>query len=250
MSNQFIFPKPRDWNTFEDIVADVVSRKYQTYNLQRYGRGGQKQYGVDIVGPITEGLLGIQCKHHPDRNIPIKEINDEIGKSQEFSPGLQELMIATSASRDTTAHKHVLEVSEKREVKGDYPVIIKFWEDIIGWLFEYPDLVYKHFTKYFPAHDFEYLNLPGLNNRNKQTLSWPTTRSDILAVAEKNAGSIPREDPYSLTLGVTNFPDVEFAELVDIEVQLQQIIAEGSAEESATESPSSSSRACRDRERP
>ena len=45
----FIFPKPRDWNAFEDIVCDVLARKYQNLNLQRYGRSGQRQHGVDSM---------------------------------------------------------------------------------------------------------------------------------------------------------------------------------------------------------
>jgi len=155
MSTHFIFPKPKDWNTLEDIVCDVFARKFNNYNLQRYGRNGQRQSGIDIAGYTHEGLLGIQCKHHPRGNIPVSEIDDEIDESQSFKPKLDSFFIATSADRDTTAHAHVLQATENRNLVGKYPVIIKFWDDIYNWLTEFPDLIYKHFTKYFPIQELE-----------------------------------------------------------------------------------------------
>src|SRR5688500_4670396 len=100
MSTHFIFPKPSDWNTLEDIVSDVFSRKYRNYNFQRYGRLGRNRSGVDVAGPAQEGLIGIQCKHHPKGNISIDEINHELELSEGFSPPLTEFVIATSADRD------------------------------------------------------------------------------------------------------------------------------------------------------
>jgi len=140
MTTHFIFPKPQDWSAFEDIVCDVFARKYQNLNLQRYGRSGQRQHGVDIAGLIRGGVLGVQCKHHVRGSLKTKEIDDEIAESEQFRPGLSEYVIATSADRDTKAHKHVLEISAARQAAGVYPVTLKFWEDICAWLAEYPDL--------------------------------------------------------------------------------------------------------------
>jgi len=52
MASQLIFPKPKSWDTFEDIVCDVFSRKLNNRNFQRYGRSGQEQFGVDIAGVV------------------------------------------------------------------------------------------------------------------------------------------------------------------------------------------------------
>lgn len=233
MSSLFIYPKPRDWAVLEDIVADVLSRKYRSYNLQRYGRSGQGQQGIDIVGPVMGRLIGIQCKHHPKGNISTDEIDKLIGKSEEFSPQPQELVIATSADRDITAHNHVLQISQQREAESKYPVSIKFWDDILDWLFDYPNLAYKHFTKYFPRQDFEHLNIPGLEDRNKHTVTWPTNRSTLTEAVTKSIGSIPRETPYNLTLGITDFPAIEFTDLVDVELHLDQLTTGESSVEAA-----------------
>lgn len=223
MSTHFIFPKPQDWNTLEDIVADVFSRKYRNYNFQRYGRNGQRQSGVDIAGPTEKGLIGIQCKHHPNGNISSTEIDEEVKLSDGFSPRLGEFVIATSAERDTTAHNHVLKLSLEREKQGKYPVVIKFWEDIYNWLVEYPDMVYKHFTKYFPTSDLEDISMPGILERNRYTARWPVTLSELEANTNKTVGGIDKVGSYKLALGLTSFRGVSFDGLVDLDIQLADL---------------------------
>src|SRR5690349_18734434 len=142
---QFIFPKPLEWATFEDIVCDVFVRKYHNLNLQRYGRRGQGQQGVDIAGWTFQGMLGVQCKHHPNGNVPTSEIDKELKNSEAFLPQLSLYVFVTSADRDATAHAHVLQLRKKREAVSQYPIEIMFWQDICDWLEEFPDLVYKHF---------------------------------------------------------------------------------------------------------
>lgn len=225
MSAQFIFPKPRDWETFEDIVCDVFSRKYQSYNLQRFARRGQAQNGVDIVGPIDMGILGIQCKHHPNAKITISEIDEEVKKSEKYQPSLTEYIIATSASRDNDAHKHVLKISEIRKAQSKYPVLIKFWEDIYDWLTEYPDLLYKHFTKYFPIDTLETLRLPGIERVTRKTLCWPTSIEDLRKSTSESLKFVSQVDAYHLTLGISTFSDVSFEGRVDLELQLADLFS-------------------------
>lgn len=225
MSNLFVLPKPRSWETFEDIVADVYARRYQNYNLQRYGRTGQEQYGVDIAGPTKKGMLGIQCKHHPDKKIPLKEINESIEKAESFLPSLREYVITTSASRDADVHSHVLGVSTSRINNQQYPVSIKFWEDICDWLCDYPDLVYKHFTQYFPLQTLEHITLPGLDQLTKQTLQWPCTQEELVQLIHSNLGQIDRVDPYNLFMAISTFREATFTNQVDLEVQLANLIA-------------------------
>lgn len=226
MSTHFIFPKPRDWNGLEDIVADVFSRKYRNYNFQRYGRNGQRQSGVDIAGPTEKRLIGVQCKHHPNGNIPTSEIDNEVILSEGFSPTLDEFVIATSADRDTTAHNHVLKLSGEREKQGKYPVAIKFWSDIYNWLVEYPDLVYKHFTKYFPTSDLENISMPGIFDKNRSTKLWPVTLAELESNTSKTIGKIDRIGSYKLALGLTSFPDMSFDGLVDLEIQLANLFSD------------------------
>lgn len=222
---QFIFPKPVEWNAFEDIVCDVFARKYQNLNLQRYGRSGQRQHGVDIAGYTVRGLLGVQCKHRPRADIQTAEIDDEVQESASFSPGLAEYVIATSADRDVKSHSHVLDIARLRESAGTYIVSIKYWDDICNWLAEYPDLVYKHFTRFYPHHELEHRYQSSFPDAKKQSISWPCTRDEVVSHIEVSLGGLLKSDPYMLSLGVTTFESNVFAGKTDIDVPLSQLIA-------------------------
>lgn len=223
MSTHFIFPRPRDWETFEDIVADLFSRQFNALNLQRYGRHGQKQYGVDIVGMTNDGIIGVQCKHRLKGDLTTDEIDDEIAKAERFQPELQRLYVVTSAHRDAKAHSHVLQRSDERTRQDLFPVEMLFWEDVYGLLVDYPDLLHKHFTRYFPAHDWENIRLPSNAGSRKSSLVWPVPRETLHTATEQTIGSIQQVQPYVLTLGLTTFPSTDFAGQVDLIVQLQDL---------------------------
>lgn len=231
MATHFVFPKPQDWNAFEDIVCDVFSRKYHNLNLQRYGRSGQRQNGVDIAGLILSGVLGVQCKHHPRGDLNTKEIDDEITKSEGFCPGLTEFVIATSADRDTKAHEHVLALASRRHSAGTYPVTLKFWDDICNWLSEYPDLVYKHFTKFFPVKELEHMRLDALRQQARTALQWPFTRDELISQLTQTMGSIQKVDPYLLSVGFTTFDTASFSVPVDVLVPLSGLLGTGDSTE-------------------
>lgn len=220
----FVFPKPRDWTAFEDIVGDVFARKYQNLNLQRYGRNGQQQHGVDIAGLTSRGLLGVQCKHHSQGNIPVREINDEVEKSEDFTPRLDEFVIATSADRDEKSHGHVLGIAQQREEVGQYPVSIKYWDDICDWLVEYPDLVYKHFTKFYPQRELEHLYLSSLLEVHRETIHWPFTEDELIDHVKASLGGVAKIDPYMLAVGLTTFDETGVTGRVDVEVSLAGFI--------------------------
>ncbi len=222
MNTHFLLPKPRDWETLEDIVCDVFTRKYYALNMQRYGRRGQKQFGVDVAGLIQSGIIGIQCKHHPEGNISLKEIDDEISASEDFMPKLSEYFIVTSADRDVKIHSHVLQLSELRVANGKYPIEIMFWQDLYGWLSEFPDLIYKHFSMHFPFCELQEISFTPPRNLSS-TLRWPTTIIELKESVSKNIGELSKTEPYNLALGITNFSNVDFYNLVDLEISLVEL---------------------------
>jgi Restriction endonuclease len=58
-------PQPKNWQDFEAIVCNAMSQRWKSPNLQKNGRSGQKQAGVDIYGPDDIGRrVGIQCKRY------------------------------------------------------------------------------------------------------------------------------------------------------------------------------------------
>jgi hypothetical protein len=217
MSNQFIFPKPKNWDIFEAIVCDVFARELNSRNFQRYGRSGQKQFGVDIVGISDGKIIGVQCKHFPNGKITIGDVEEEIEKAEGFSPKLEEFYFVTSADRDTEITSYVYRLSQQREKEYRFPVVIKFWDDIYDWLINYPDILYKHFTKYFPMSELE--NVRGkFLERHKETAEWIIDTEKLEENISKTMKGIIPINPYSITLGITTFDEVSFNGMVDLTV--------------------------------
>lgn len=58
---QFSVP-PGNEDIFERIMTDLVKAELGGV-VQRHGKRGQEQFGVDLHGTMpTGGLLGVQCK--------------------------------------------------------------------------------------------------------------------------------------------------------------------------------------------
>jgi len=138
---------------------------------------------------------------------------------------LNEFIIATSADRDANITSYVIARSAKRESDGKFSVIIRFWEDIYGWLSEFPDILYKYFTKYFPQSELQ--ELKGIDSeRNKVTIEWPTGEDVLQEKINETLREITRIDPYKITLGISTFDDVGFDSLVDLKVSLVDCISD------------------------
>ncbi len=141
-------PPLRSWEEFEDIVSDIAKLRWRDPNCSRYGRNGQRQNGVDIIGKPSylDGLSGIQCKNSDEVNIKI--INEEITEADNFKPLLNEYIIACTASRDVKLHSAVMQLSQERQRRGKFPVQMWFWEDIALDIARDQELMKKHYPQF------------------------------------------------------------------------------------------------------
>mgnify|MGYP002377051514 CR=1 FL=1 len=73
-------------------------------NVQRHGRRGQRQNGVDLYGVRdgdVEHYVGIQCKlKGPDKGLTETEVRHEVSEALTFEPELREFFITTTAADD------------------------------------------------------------------------------------------------------------------------------------------------------
>ena len=138
-------PRPKSWDEFEDICADVLKRLWRDPYVVRNGRSGQSQNGVDCYG-LPEHLggasagkyCGAQCKL--TEVLSLRIIQDEVGKAENFEPHLTEYILMTTASRDSRLQEDV------RTQNWPFDrVQIMFWEDISLELSGHEDLLQKHF---------------------------------------------------------------------------------------------------------
>lgn len=108
-------PKPSDEQAFERCCEVLWRCVLGDDSAHRYGRRGQRQDGVDIVGCRNgdpDRIVGIQCKLKGEgRRLEEREIREEAEKALRFKPCLSEYIIVTTAPDDATFHTLALELS-------------------------------------------------------------------------------------------------------------------------------------------
>jgi Restriction endonuclease len=92
------FHPPKNWQDFEDLCLALWERELDCPNIQKNGRPGQKQNGVDIVAQRRDSPhhIGIQCKLKVTSTgakgfLTTEEIAREIKAAKSFRPRLSEL---------------------------------------------------------------------------------------------------------------------------------------------------------------
>jgi hypothetical protein len=147
-------PKPLNWQDFESIVRDAMSQRWQSPDLQKNGRRGQKQNGVDIHGTDEIGRrVGVQCKRCK-QSPSLKAVSIEIVAAESFKGGLTTLYIATTADYDSSLQKDVRLLSDKRVAAGKFAVSLIFWEDVINGLVLNPAVFKAHYPQIMlPSHE-------------------------------------------------------------------------------------------------
>ena len=127
-------PEPSDWQEFELITRDAMHLKWDSPMLQRNGRPGQEQHGVDIYGADQLGRpVAIQCKN-TIKQLSLKKIEAEIANAEGYGGRLLALYIATTAAMDAKLQKDVRVLSEVRVSEGKFAVGLLYWEDIFAGL--------------------------------------------------------------------------------------------------------------------
>lgn len=166
------FP-PLYWQDHERLTYEMSQKKNKFDFVERYGRNGQAQYGVDIYGRETNGkAIAIQCKRKESYNaagnmlaggqITESIIDEEIMKLDKFEHEIDVYIIASTASRDTKVQDYVFKKNNNDSLK--FIIQIWFWEDYIDLLNTNEDLVYKYYdmllkSKNTYSKDKHYLQL-------------------------------------------------------------------------------------------
>lgn len=145
---------PKDWGTFEDLCHALFKRVWQNPLVQKNGRRGQAQYGVDIFGcpnGPSQSYWGVQCKGK-DSNYGSKaewsEVLAEVAKAEKFSPKLDGWIFSTTAPVDAGLQKAARELSVVRRAKGLFSVDVLGWEEIQALMVDAPEVI----AEFYPEH--------------------------------------------------------------------------------------------------
>lgn len=136
-------PKPENHQDFERLCAVLWGEKLADPHIQRYGRHGTAQDGIDIVG-IRGGdprnRVGIQCKLKTGTaKLSAQEFEADFDSALEIDPPLTEFHIVTTADRDRAlqnlaAKLQIREYEKGRRIHVGYWA----WNAITDELGQYP----------------------------------------------------------------------------------------------------------------
>ena len=125
-------PKPSDEQAFERASIVLWRGLLNDPNVQRNGRRGQRQNGVDLFG-VRNGEpshhVGIQCKlKGPGQVLTEDEVRDEVKKALTFRPELREYFIITTAPDDVALQELARELAADLKKRGQ-TLLVYIW----GW---------------------------------------------------------------------------------------------------------------------
>lgn len=134
--------KPEDWQDFERLCKKLWGEIWDCADtIQRHGRNGQNQHGVDVYGiPKNENAYyGIQCKgkdEYTHSQLTETEIDNEISKAKTFQPALKRFIFATTANKDAKIEAYVRQKNIESISNGNFEIYLSCWEDIVDLLEE------------------------------------------------------------------------------------------------------------------
>jgi tetratricopeptide (TPR) repeat protein len=123
-------PKPKDWQAFQRNCVLLFRAELDDPNTQEYGRGGQDQGGIDILGRRDgnpEHYVGIQCRLIA-KPLKKEKILADCRAALQLEAGLKEIIFATTAPDDTHATDAAVEVEKTLRAEGyDLAVSVYGW---------------------------------------------------------------------------------------------------------------------------
>ncbi|MFN7106999.1 MAG: hypothetical protein ACK4MY_02150 [Brevundimonas sp.] len=145
------FLSPLYWQEFEDLTASVAEAVYGRRALvTAIGRPGQAQNGVDVHVDDAGWKIGIQCKRksavdergdpRPGGVITPDFLQAVVVGSDEFTPKLDQFILATTAPRDAVIQGQARVLSEQRRQAGLCPIKLWAWDDFVTFLNQYDAL--------------------------------------------------------------------------------------------------------------
>lgn len=242
----YILPRLPNANDFEELVRDIFSVKLQNPNLQRYGRNGQKQRGIDIVGIVGRDYTAnsgavIQCKNHVNSITDEKlcsEIDSELVEFDKSPFKENYYYFVTSADNSTAVLNHVKKINETRKSEAKSSVEVIFWDDICRDLIANQKIFHKYYGGILKIEAPKNMYIVDSNLNSRKTLRVKLSEFDTLEKANQtltklkdicvaNIGSdYQKVDPYNLYLGVTTHPNVSFEQRADLDIDASEFFVD------------------------
>ena len=137
--------------SFEEFCKDLWKDILKEYTVERYGRRGQSQDGVDVACISKDEVIGIQCKRV--EKLTEDDIDKEINLAKNFEPKLDKYIIATTLKKDKNLQTHVYKKSIENQNNDLFKIEIIFWDGLTDKIFNESSI--DLFKKYFPEKSLD-----------------------------------------------------------------------------------------------
>jgi len=132
--------KPVTEDEFEAMCHALYRRMWNDPGCARMGGGGQRQFGIDILGNDGTGSVGVQCKHYNKTPFTLATVTADIKKVEEAGLDIRHLLFATTASSKSTTVAEIHKLSAQRREEGRFTVSVDFWGEISGHILLHPEI--------------------------------------------------------------------------------------------------------------
>lgn len=241
---QYILPKLANDNDFENLVRDVYIQEFKNPNLQRYGRSGQKQNGIDIVGIAginhqTGKPTVIQCKNHVNgisNAVLMSEIESELEKFDTSTFKDSEYLFVTSADNSKPVIDHCAELTMTRKGLGKPSILVQFWDFVADKAIKNREILHNYYSGQFPIMPPELISLPDDSLKHRQTVrikledlliqdTFVKFKKDVLDTCRANLGvTASALNPYQPYMGIFTNPRADYTGMVDFEIDASHFV--------------------------
>jgi predicted Zn-dependent protease len=140
---------PENEQDFERACKVLFQGELKTPSVQLYGRKGQSQYGIDLVGyrdGDADKPVGVQCKLVKLGNLTESDIQTEVDKSikggTKGAYKLKELIVVTTKPNDVNLINKANTITQSLKGQGiEMRVSVWGWDEMQTRIRQYPDAV-------------------------------------------------------------------------------------------------------------
>lgn len=140
------FPPLSNWQDFEELMVEVLERKFGVLAPTRYGLQGQSQDGVDVIGQSRhdKAWIAVQCKRlkstkgqiaaRSGGSISADLLRKEVASAEDYNGRVDQFFLATSGFNQPEIQTLAQQMTAERQAKGKFSVQVLFWNDINRYL--------------------------------------------------------------------------------------------------------------------
>lgn len=140
--NPYSINPPESEVVFEELCLAVLKRHWNRPSLERFGKKGEEQFGVDIFDTLGENpMYGAQCKlKESTKSLEPAEIRKEVEKAESFPAKLDHYAIMTTGKVSGTAQLTIQQINQEHCAAGSFTVELFTWDKITKLLRQYPEI--------------------------------------------------------------------------------------------------------------